>query len=112
MIDPSKKSQKNHTYQKYIQKHILTGKFKNIYFLIPLSRILQFFTLNPGRFTIVNKHHIFAKKSLFLGGEREIFRIFQQKVYKHTQNFKTNQMKVFLSKYLNSTGSYQQKTRF
>ena len=112
MLDPSKKSRKNHTYQKYTQKHILRRKFENIYFLMSLSRILHFFTQNPGQFTIVNEHHIFAKKSSFWGREREIFEKFLQKIYLSTQNFKINRMKVFSSKNLNSKGSYQQKTRF
>ena len=53
-LDPTKKSQKNHTHQKYTQKHILGRKFENIHFLIPLSRILYFFTQNASQITIVN----------------------------------------------------------
>ena len=53
-IDFTKKSQKNHTHQKYTQKHILRRKFEKFYFLIPLSRISYFFTRNACQITIVN----------------------------------------------------------
>ena len=93
-LDTYEKSQKNHTHQKYILRHISERKFKNIFILAWFSYFIVLPTLNWVQITIVNWHKFFPKNSSFLGGEREIFMMVGQKYRQTTQNSKTNRMVV------------------